>query len=65
MRTRALCTDITEVNLSAFVCRLFHDDFFMKQSVDKYKRINFCNLYAPFIYFMAQEQAIHKTIKNF
>ena len=24
---RALCTEITDVNLSAFVYRLFHEDF--------------------------------------
>ena len=29
---RALCTEIIEVNLPAFVCRLFHEDF---SSIDR------------------------------
>ena len=48
---RAFCTKITEVNLSAFVYWLFHEDFstrrreiFTKQSVNKCRQINFCNL---------------------
>ena len=43
--------EITGVNLSAFVYRLFHEDIsndrreiFMKQSVFKCRGMNFCNV---------------------
>ena len=39
---RALCTEITEVNLSEFVCRLFHEDV---SSINVSRWINFCNLH--------------------
>ena len=35
---RALCTDITEVNLSAFVCRLFHEDLHL--STDCFMKVS-------------------------